>query len=173
MQPATIQNAACDGSPGTTTSNGLSFDARSRTTRPLPSGSTVMSAPASASISSVWARVGTGSWTTVSPSAERPASRIADLTWALATGNVHSIPVSRPPTTSIGGRHCFPSPQTVAPMAVNGSATRSIGRVDSESSPNSVVEPSSPADHAGEQPHRGAGVPTVDRVDGRVEAGRR
>ena len=35
----------------------------------------------------------TGSDTTVSPSAWRPASRMADLTWALATGGVYSMPV--------------------------------------------------------------------------------
>ncbi len=145
MQPATIQNAACDGSPGTTMSIGLRFDGRTRMTRPPPSDATVMSAPASASISSVWARVGTGSWTIVSPFADMPASRIADFTCALATGGVHSMPVSAPPTTSIGGRHCFPSPQTVEPIAVNGSAMRSIGRDDSELSPNNVVDPSSPA----------------------------
>ena len=47
-----------------------------------------MSAPAAASISSVWVRVATGSRTTVSPSASSPASRTAPLTWALAMGGV-------------------------------------------------------------------------------------
>jgi hypothetical protein len=36
---------------------------------------------------SVWSRVGAGSTTVVSPSAKSPASRIADLTCALATGS--------------------------------------------------------------------------------------
>ena len=59
-------------------------------------------APAAASISSVWSRVGRGSWTVVFPCAPRPASRIADFTWALATGSVYSIPVSAPPSTTSG-----------------------------------------------------------------------
>ncbi len=56
--------------------------------RPPPTRSKSMSAPAAASISSVWARVATGSRTTVSPSAASPASRTADFTWALAIGGV-------------------------------------------------------------------------------------
>ena len=44
-------------------------------------------APAAASMISVWSRVGTGSVTEVRPSAQRPASRTADFTWALATGS--------------------------------------------------------------------------------------
>ena len=44
--------------------------------------------PAASSSASVWSRVGSGSTTVVSPSAAKsPASRIADLTWALATGS--------------------------------------------------------------------------------------
>ena len=86
--PATTQNAAWEGSPGTSQARGRRTPGRSRTTRPAPTGSTVTSAPASASISSVWARVATGSRTTVSPSASRPASRTALLTWALAIGGV-------------------------------------------------------------------------------------
>ena len=54
--------------------------------RPPPTRSKSMSAPAAASISSVWARVATASCTTVSPSAAIPASRTADFTWALAIG---------------------------------------------------------------------------------------
>ena len=41
--------------------------------------------PRDRSIRSVWSRVATASRTVVSPSAPRPASRIADLTWALGT----------------------------------------------------------------------------------------
>ena len=44
------------------------------------------SAPAAASMRSVWSRVGSGSITRVSPSASRPAKSRQDLTWALATG---------------------------------------------------------------------------------------
>ena len=84
MVAATTQNAACEGSAGTSSSKGFSGERRTRTT---PSRAS-MSAPHSASSSSVCARVGTGSRTTVSPSAARPASSTADFTWALATGTV-------------------------------------------------------------------------------------
>ncbi len=101
----------------------------------------VMSAPAAASISSVWARVATGSITTVSPSAPMPASSTADFTWALAMGGVYSMPTSGPPVTVRGGRQCSPSPLTAAPIRIRGSATRSIGRPRSESSPVRTVVP--------------------------------
>ena len=42
--------------------------------------------PRARSIRSVWSRVAIDSVTAVSPSAARPASRTADLTWALGTG---------------------------------------------------------------------------------------
>ena len=47
-------------------------------------------APNSASASSVWSRVRTGSITDVTPSANSPASRTADFTCALGTGSVYS-----------------------------------------------------------------------------------
>ena len=56
-----------------------------------------MSAPASASISSVWVRVVTASRTIVVPLAESPARRMADFTCALATLEVQSMPRSAPP----------------------------------------------------------------------------
>jgi hypothetical protein len=145
MQAATTQNAACDGSPGTSTSSGRSTEGRRRTTRPAPSRVTLTSAPASASSSSVWARVATGSRTTVSPAAASPASRTADFTWALATGGCHSIPRRPPPATASGGRQRGPRPSTPAPIARSGSAMRSMGRAESDSSPTSTVRPSSPA----------------------------
>ena len=46
----------------------------------------VTATPRARSIRSVWSRVATASLTAVSPSAARPASRIADLTCALGTG---------------------------------------------------------------------------------------
>ena len=52
------------------------------------------SAPAAASIRSLWSRVGSGSTTRVSPSASRPAKSRQDLTWALATGSSYSMPCS-------------------------------------------------------------------------------
>ena len=113
--------------------------------RPSPQGSTVMSAPASASISSVWVRVVTASRTTVVPLADSPASRMADFTWALATCEVQSMPCSRPPSTRSGGRQRAPRPRTVAPIRPSGSATRSMGRAERDSSPTSSVSHANPA----------------------------
>ncbi len=113
--------------------------------RPSPHGSTVRSAPASASISSVWVRVVTSSRTTVVPVAESPASSTADFTWALATLDVQSMPCSEPPRTCRGGRHRSPRPCTVAPIRASGSATRSIGRPESDASPTSSVSQGNPA----------------------------
>ncbi len=143
--PATTKKAEAEGSPGTVRSSGFRTDGRTVTTRPSPHGSTVMSAPASASISSVWVRVVTASRTTVAPSAARPASRMADFTCALATFDVQSMPRSAPPVTRSGGRQRSPCPSTVAPISSRGSATRSMGRVESDSSPTSSVSQAKPA----------------------------
>ena len=83
MQPATTQKAAWDGSPGTSRSKGRSARRPDRHRARLL---TAMSAPQSGSSSSVCGRVGTSSRTVVAPSAARPASRTAPLTWALGTG---------------------------------------------------------------------------------------
>ncbi len=104
-----------------------------------------MSAPASASISSVWVRVVTGSRTIVVPLADSPARRMADFTCALATFDVQSMPWSAPPPMRTGGRQRSPRPRTVAPMRPSGSATRSIGRRESDSSPTSSVSHAKPA----------------------------
>ena len=89
--------------------------------------STFTSAPIAASITSVWSRVRTGSTTAVSPSAYSPASRTADLTWALGTGVEYSIPRSGvlPPTLS--GGHV-----ASAPISCSGVTTRSMGRRESD-----------------------------------------
>ena len=113
--------------------------------RPSPQGSTVRSAPASTSISSVCVRVVTASRTMVVPSAESPARMMADFTWALTTLEVQSIPCSPPPRTSSGGRQRSPWPVTVAPMSPRGSATRSMGLDESDASPTSSVSQSNPA----------------------------
>ena len=81
---ATTNGAADEKSPGISTSPSESRSA-GRTVTLV--GRTVTAAPAAASIRSVWSRVGAGSTTVVSPSAKRPASRIADFTCALATGS--------------------------------------------------------------------------------------
>ena len=80
-----MNGAAAEKSPGTTTSSSRRLDAGSTETE---DGRRRTRAPAAASISSVWSRVGAGSTTVVCPSALMPASRIADFTWADATGSV-------------------------------------------------------------------------------------
>ena len=80
---ATMKKAAAEMSPGTSISPGRSPRAgRIVTVSPLR----WTSAPAAASIRSLWSRLGAGSTMLVSPSAISPASSRHDLTWALATG---------------------------------------------------------------------------------------
>ena len=75
----------------------------------------------------MWSRVGAGSTTAVAPSAaRRPARRMQDFTWALATGSSQRIRRSSPPATRSGA---WPSVvSTVAPISRSGSAIRSSGR---------------------------------------------
>ena len=105
--PATTQKAAWEGSPGTRGAGAGASSAAPGPRRSPARASTSMSAPARASISSVWARVATGSRTTVSPSASSPASRMADFTWALATGG-SSDARQRPAGDRSGGRQRSP-----------------------------------------------------------------
>ena len=70
---------------------------------------------------------------------------MADFTWALATRLVQSMPTRSPPRMRSGGSRRSPEPSTVAPMSSSGSATRSIGRSDSEASPTSSVSHPKPA----------------------------
>ena len=84
---------------------------------------------------SVWSRVATGSMTVVSPSAKRPAIRIADFTCALATGSVYSMPRREPPSM-VAGRVPPSASTTLAPMRASGSAMRSMGRRRSDASPS-------------------------------------
>jgi len=95
-------------------------------------------------MSSVWSRVGIGSMTVVWRFAFSPARRTADFTWALATGNAYSIPFNLAlPWMTTGG-----SPFVVsifAPIRLSGSATRSMGRVRSDSSPVTSKRPAWPA----------------------------
>ncbi len=89
MHTATTQKAAWDGSPGTSSSNGAGRDGTRRTTWvPSPCSVSVTRTPQRARSSSVWRRVSTGSRTTVSPSAPKPARSTHDFTWALAMGVV-------------------------------------------------------------------------------------
>ena len=81
-------------SAGTTISPGSNRAAGRTETTPAPAfapgpdaASRPTSAPAAASIRSVWSRLGTGSRTRVSPAASSPASSTQDFTWALATGS--------------------------------------------------------------------------------------
>src|SRR6266511_2364508 len=83
----TTNGAAAEKSPGTVTSSSARRAAGSIETE---RGRCRTPAPAARSISSVWSRVGAGSETVLVPSAFRAASRIADFTWALATGSASS-----------------------------------------------------------------------------------
>ncbi len=86
---ATTGKAAEEGSAGTRTfcpvRSGWPLTLIARP--PLPSSSTFTFAPKPVSIFSVWSRVASCSITVVVPGVLSPASRIADLTWAEATGS--------------------------------------------------------------------------------------
>ena len=131
---AARSGAADEKSPGTSTSpsrsarRGLDGDGR----RPAPDGDARAS-----SISSVWSRVGVGSTTVVGPLALRPASRTADFTCALATGSSYVMPRSASTPSIVSG--AWPSVVSIcAPIWRSGSAMRSIGRCESDSSPVST-----------------------------------
>ena len=81
---ATMNGAADEKSPGTSTEPSRMLSGGSMLT---DDGRDETLTPAARSISSVWSRVGDGSITVVRPVAPSPASRIADLTCALATGS--------------------------------------------------------------------------------------
>ena len=95
--PATSQKAAAEMSPGTASSSGRTTWPPAIDTRwapslpPPPTASDATSTPRARSIRSVWSRVAVASVTDVTPSAARPASRMADFTWALGTAVVQSI----------------------------------------------------------------------------------
>ena len=94
----------------------------------------------------MWSRVATGSRTIVVPAAARPASRMADLTWALGTLGEWSMAArAAPPWTVTGGRSSPAAARTSAPMARSGARMRPIGRRRSESSPSSVALTDEPA----------------------------
>ena len=133
---AAAHTAADDGSPGIScVPVGATPSWPPATDR--ASACTDTSMPKPRSIRSVWSRVGSGSWTVVTPRACKPASRIALLIWALGTSGVHGIAARSAPSISIGAR---PSCDTMrAPIAVRGSITRRMGRRDSDASPVIVV----------------------------------
>ncbi len=95
-------------------------------------------------MSSVWSRVGLGSPTVVGLDALSAASRIADFTWALATGSWYVMPSSESEPSTMTGA-CPSVVSICAPICRSGSATRSIGRDESDSSPVSTYRPVWPA----------------------------
>ena len=148
IDAATSQNAAAEGSAGTVSSMAATVDGPATRTVCRPSGAAPSSTatPRARSIRSVWSRVATASVTHVSPSAARPASRIADLTWALGTGVSYVIGSSGAwPVIASGSRVAPPRPANVAPMRPSGSTTRPIGRRRSEASPSRIANSSRPA----------------------------
>ena len=76
----------------------------------------------------------------------KPASRIADFTWALGTGVVKSMaPSGERPVTVRGGRESYWRAWSTAPIRRSGSMIRATGRPRNESSPSRVAVSGSPA----------------------------
>ena len=89
IAPATSQKAAADTSPGTRSSTACTdrLPAPTRPRGPVVGLPRSTGTPLARSIRSVWSRVAMASRTVVVAARRaRPASRIADLTWALGTG---------------------------------------------------------------------------------------
>ena len=127
--------------------------------------------PAARSISSVWSRVGAGSITVVRPSrrARRAGSPTSPARSRPAARS--RSPCSAPPVIVSGRR---PSVVSIcAPIRRSGSAMRSIGRAESDSSPVSVNVPSWKASRPDEQARERARVAAVDRRRRAGRAGRR
>ena len=85
-QAATMKKAAEEMSPGTRAFTAARSWPGVNEITPFPS--LVMAAPRALSMRSVWSRAGPGSLIVVGLEACNPAKRMADLTWALATGRV-------------------------------------------------------------------------------------
>ena len=93
---------------------------------------------------SVWSRVGPGTLMVVVPSAASAANVRQPRTWALATDRVWSVASNGGlPTTTTGAWP--PVVVTSAPTARSGAATRSMGRLESNSSPVRVATAGRPA----------------------------
>ena len=125
------------------------------------------------SIRSVWSRDRAGSSTTVSPSAERPASRMADFTCALATGSTWCTPRSRCPRMTSGGNR--------SPSRASSTPAHAAERLDHPAhrppAQRGVAgqhrEARHPGQHPGQEPQARARVPAVDHVVGLGEPGGR
>ena len=108
--------------------------------------STAMWAPIAASMRSLWSREREGSATVVAPSAASPASRMADLTCAEATGvSMRWPPAIAPPSITSGGSVPSARALTRAPRARSGWTMRPIGRPRREPSPVSTERNGNPA----------------------------
>ena len=164
---ATTQKAAWDGSPGTSSSNGWRAPGRRRTVR--PSSSRVRSAPAAASISSVWARVRTARGPPSRPRrrGRRAGSPTSPGRWPPAGRS--RCRVRSPPRTTSGGRLPPSRPSTRGahqPQRPGHPVHRPAGDrlVAAEDG-----EPVEGRAQAGQQPDGGAGVADVDDVVGLVQ----
>ena len=149
---AATRKAAEDRSPGTRTWVPRSDAGPVIAIRPA---CTMGRTPNAGSSRSVWSRDGAGSKSPVSPSACRPARRIADLTCALAIFKRCSCATSNRGRTTSG--QCPFRLSILAPIRSSGSITRPIGRRDSDSSPTSVIR----------QPNR-SGCPASAPVSKRI-----
>ena len=109
-----------------------------------------------------------GSTTVVGPSAPRPASRIADFTWALATGSSYVDAVERP---------ALDDERRMAVRRLDGRAhpAQRLGdalhRAPGKGGVAGELEaPAVAGQEAGEEAHQRARVAAVDRAAGRTQA---
>ena len=100
----------------------------------------------------------------VVPAAARPASRIADFTWAEATGVVQSMAEARAAADGEGRSRAVVRRATLAPIARSGSMIRAIGRRRSDASPSRITGNTLASDEPGEKPKAGAGVAAVEDI---------
>ena len=163
-RPARARTRPTRSRPAPATSTQLQRAARCQADRRAVAGRT--SAPIARSSRSVWSRVGAGSTTVVSPSANRPASSSADLTWALATLQaVLDAVQGRQPARSTSGANRPPSrPSIAAPARRSGSTMRAIGRRRSDASPLSTAKTPDAGQDAAEQAHARARIAAIQHV---------
>ena len=138
--------------------------------RAVPAGQTLAAsgrratrAPAACSMRSVWSRLGAGSTTVVGPPfGIEPGQQHARLDLCARHRRLVADRLQRAaldPERCVAVRRRRPR----RPSAAAGSATRSSGRRDSDSSPTSSKLALRAGEDAREQAHQRAGVPAVDR----------
>ena len=157
---ATTKNAADDGSPGTSSSNGSGAPARARA--PIRPSTLDRHAERGEHPLGV---VAAGRGRHDLGRRRRPAARRASA----PTSPARSAPRARgarraatPPRIDSGAQRAVVATVDGAPIARNGSTTRAIGRARSDASPVSTERNGRPASTPGEHAHRRAAVPAVE-----------